>query len=94
MVVDIGGGTTEVAVISMSDIVYAQSLRIAGDKVDIEIIRHLKQKYNLLIGERTAETVKMMIGSACPVKDDIQLEVKGRDLITGIPRSSFCTRPR
>ena len=86
MIVDIGGGTTEVAVISMSDIVYAQSLRIAGDKVDIEIIRHLKQKYNLLIGERTAETVKMMIGSACDSSEESQLEVKGRDLVTGIPK--------
>ncbi len=86
MIVDIGGGTTEVAVISMSDIVYAKSLRVAGDKVDMAIVRYLKQKYNLLIGERTAETVKMMIGSACQEKEESFLEVKGRDLIAGIPK--------
>lgn len=86
MVVDIGGGTTEVAVISMSDIVYSKSLRVAGDKIDTAIIRYVKQKYSLLIGERTAEMVKMMIGSAFPEKEESMIEVKGRDLIAGVPK--------
>jgi rod shape-determining protein MreB len=86
MIVDIGGGTTEVAVISMSDIVYAKSLRVAGDKIDNAIIRYVKQKYSLLIGERTAEMIKMMIGSACYEKDESIIEVKGRDLIAGVPK--------
>jgi rod shape-determining protein MreB len=86
MIVDIGGGTTEVAVISMSDIVYAKSLRIAGDKIDNAIIRYVKQKYSLLIGERTAEMIKMMIGSACRETEETIIEVKGRDLIAGIPK--------
>lgn len=86
MIVDIGGGTTEVAVISMSDIVYSKSLRIAGDKIDSAIIRYVKQKYSLLIGERTAELIKMMIGSACYTNDDTMIEVKGRDLIAGVPK--------
>jgi rod shape-determining protein MreB and related proteins len=86
MIVDIGGGTTEVAVISMSDIVYSKSLRVAGDKIDNAIIRYVKQKYSLLIGERTAELVKMMIGSACHTKEDTMIEVKGRDLIGGVPK--------
>lgn len=86
MIVDIGGGTTEVAVISMSDIVYSKSLRIAGDKVDLAIIKYVKQKYSLLIGERTAETIKMMIGSACYEDEESFIEVKGRDLIAGIPK--------
>ncbi len=86
MIVDIGGGTTEVAVISMSDIVYSISLRVAGDKIDQAIIGYLKRKYNLLIGERTAELVKMTIASACPEKEESMLEVKGRDLIAGIPK--------
>ena len=86
MIVDIGGGTTEVAVISMSDIVYSKSLRVAGDKVDTAIIRYVKQKYSLLIGERTAEMIKMVIGSACATDDETTIEVKGRDLIAGIPR--------
>jgi rod shape-determining protein MreB and related proteins len=86
MIVDIGGGTTEVAVISMSDIVYSKSLRIAGDKIDNSIIRYVKQKYSLLIGERTAEMIKMMIGSACQEEHQTMIEVKGRDLIAGIPK--------
>jgi len=86
MIVDIGGGTTEVAVISMSDVVYSKSLRVAGDKIDTAIIRYVKQKYSLLIGERTSELIKMMIGSACHTKDESMIEVKGRDLIAGIPR--------
>lgn len=86
MVVDIGGGTTEVAVISMSDIVYSKSLRVAGDKIDTAIIRYVKQKYSLLIGERTAEMVKMMIGSAMAEPEESMIEVKGRDLIAGVPK--------
>jgi rod shape-determining protein MreB and related proteins len=86
MIVDIGGGTTEVAVISMSDIVYSKSLRVAGDKIDNAIIRYVKQKYSLLIGERTSEMIKMMIGSACYEKEESFVEVKGRDLILGIPK--------
>jgi rod shape-determining protein MreB and related proteins len=88
MIVDIGGGTTEVAVISMSDIVYSKSLRVAGDKIDNAIVRYVKQKYSLLIGERTSEMIKMMIGSACheSEEDEEIIEVKGRDLIAGIPK--------
>jgi rod shape-determining protein MreB and related proteins len=86
MIVDIGGGTTEVAVISMSDIVYSKSLRVAGDKIDTAIIRYVKQKYSLLIGERTAEMIKMVIGSACFEPEESIIEVKGRDLIGGVPR--------
>ncbi len=86
MIVDIGGGTTEVAVISMSDIVYAKSLRIAGDTIDSDIIRYVKQRHSLLIGERTAEMVKMLIASACPEKEETIIEVKGRDLIEGVPK--------
>jgi len=86
MIVDIGGGTTEVAVIAMSDIVYARSLRVAGDKIDNAVIRYVKQKYSLLIGERTAEMIKMMIGSACQEREESVIEVKGRDLIAGIPK--------
>ncbi len=86
MIVDIGGGTTEVAVISMSDIVYSKSLRVAGDKIDNAIIRYVKQRYSLLIGERTAENIKMMIGSACHEREESIIEVKGRDLIGGVPK--------
>jgi len=86
MIVDIGGGTTEVAVISMSDIVYSKSLRVAGDKIDLAIMRYVKQKYSLLIGERTAEMIKMLIGSACYESEESVIEVKGRDLIAGVPK--------
>ncbi|TAL18487.1 rod shape-determining protein [bacterium] len=89
MIVDIGGGTTEVAVISLSGIVYSQSVRVAGDKLDEAITMYIKRKFNLLIGERTAEEVKIKIGSAYPDADDANpsMEVKGRDLITGIPKN-------
>jgi len=86
MVVDIGGGTTEVAVISLSGIVYAKSLRIAGDKIDEEIVQYMKRKYSLLIGERTGEIIKTTIGCAYPDKEMRTVEVKGRDLISGIPK--------
>ncbi|MGH7428094.1 MAG: rod shape-determining protein, partial [Candidatus Methylomirabilaceae bacterium] len=87
MIVDIGGGTTEVAVISLAGIVYAQSVRIAGDEMDEAIIQYLKRKYNLLIGERTAETTKIQIGSAYPFDEPRKIEIKGRDLVEGIPKA-------
>jgi rod shape-determining protein MreB len=87
MVVDIGGGTTEVAVISLSGIVTSQSIRIAGDKMDEAIIQYVKRKYNLLIGERTAELIKINIGTAYPEENPQTIEVKGRDLVTGIPKT-------
>jgi len=89
MIVDIGGGTTEVAVISLAGIVYSQSVRVAGDKMDEAIVQYVKRKYNLLIGERTAETVKMQIGTAYPDPelDGVTMEVKGRDLVAGIPKT-------
>ncbi len=87
MVVDIGGGTTEVAVISLAGIVYSRSLRVAGDKMDTAISQYIKRKYNLLIGERTAEIIKTTIGSAYPDPDHLEtIEVKGRDLVSGIPK--------
>ncbi|HSD94850.1 MAG TPA: rod shape-determining protein, partial [Syntrophales bacterium] len=86
MVVDIGGGTTEVAVISLSGIVYAKSVRVAGDKMDEAIVQYLKRKYSLLIGERTAEMIKTTIGCAYPDDEPKTVEVKGRDLISGIPK--------
>jgi rod shape-determining protein MreB len=87
MIVDIGGGTTEVAIISLAGIVYSTSIRVAGDKMDEAIIQHLKRKYNLLIGERTAELIKISIGSASPASDDESMLVKGRDLVAGIPKT-------
>ncbi len=87
MVVDIGGGTTEVAVISLAGIVYSRSIRVAGDKMDAAIIHYIKRKYNLLIGERTAENVKTTIGNAYPDPNDLAtMDIKGRDLVTGIPK--------
>ena len=87
MVVDIGGGTTEVAVISLAGIVYSRSLRVAGDKMDSAIMQYIKRKYNLLIGERTAEIIKTTIGNAYPDPENLEtIEVKGRDLVSGIPK--------
>ncbi|MDJ0874851.1 MAG: rod shape-determining protein [Desulfobacterales bacterium] len=87
MVVDIGGGTTEVAVISLAGIVYSMSVRVAGDKMDQAIIQYIKRKYNLLIGERTAEAIKTTIGNAYPDSQNLEtMEVKGRDLASGIPK--------
>lgn len=87
MVVDIGGGTTEVAVISLAGIVYSRSIRTAGDKMDQAIIQYIKRKYNLLIGERTSEIIKTTIGNAYPDPQNIEtIEVKGRDLVSGIPK--------
>jgi rod shape-determining protein MreB len=87
MIVDIGGGTTEVAVISLAGIVTSRSIRIAGDKMDEAIIQYMKRKYNLLIGERTAESIKITIGSAYPDDEIRKMEVKGRDLVAGIPKT-------
>jgi rod shape-determining protein MreB len=86
MIVDIGGGTTEVAVISMSGIVYAKSIRVGGDKIDDSIIQYVKRKYNLLIGDRTAELIKMTIGTAYPTEEISTMNIKGRDLLSGIPK--------
>lgn len=92
MVVDIGGGTTEIAVISLAGIVYAKSVRIGGDKMDEAIMQHLKRKYNMLIGESTAEKIKMTVASAYPVEGmQTEMEVKGRDLVTGIPQNRQIT---
>jgi len=87
MIVDIGGGTTDIAVISLNGIVYNHSIRVAGNEMDEAIIQHIKKKYNLLIGERTAEQVKMQIGSAHPLDEPMTLEIKGRDLREGIPKT-------
>ena len=87
MIIDIGGGTTEVAIISMSGIVFSKSIRIAGDEMDEAIVNYIKRKYNLLIGERTAEGVKINIGSAYPMEKRMTMEVKGRDLVAGIPKT-------
>ena len=87
MVVDIGGGTTDVAVISLSGIVYSRSVRVAGNEMDDAIMSYLKRKYNLLIGERTAEAIKMQIGSAFPMDRPLTMEIKGRNLIEGVPKT-------
>jgi rod shape-determining protein MreB len=87
MVVDIGGGTTDIAVISLSGIVYSRSLRVAGNQMDDAVMEYVKRKYNLLIGERTAERVKIEIGSAYRLEKQLALEVKGRDLILGLPKA-------
>jgi len=87
MVVDIGGGTTEIAVISYGGIVQSRSVRVGGDKMDEAIINHLRRKYNLLIGSATAENIKIKLGSAYPQKDRREMDVKGRDLINGVPKN-------
>lgn len=91
MVVDIGGGTTEVAVISLGGIVTSQSIRVAGDEMDAAIVQYIKKTYSLMIGERTAETLKMEIGSADPSDDAGEMEIRGRDLITGLPKTISVT---
>ncbi len=87
MIVDIGGGTTDVAVISLAGTVYSRSVRVAGNEMDEAIINYLKRKYNLLIGERTAEMIKWEIGSAYPLKEPLTMEIKGRDLVEGVPKN-------
>lgn len=91
MIVDIGGGTSEVAVISLCGIVTSRSVRVAGDEFDLSIINFIKKKYNLLIGERTAEHIKIEIGSAYPVGEEQELEIKGRNLLTGLPENITIT---
>ncbi|MCX7913451.1 MAG: rod shape-determining protein [Thermodesulfovibrionales bacterium] len=87
MIVDIGGGTTDVAVISIDGIVYSKAVRVGGDKMDEAIMAYIKRKYNLMIGERSAENIKIQIGSAYPLSQPESMEVKGRDLISGIPKA-------
>jgi rod shape-determining protein MreB len=87
MIVDIGGGTSEVAVISLGGIVVSQSLRVGGDEMDDAIVNHVKKEYKLLIGQQTAEEIKLEIGSAHPLREEIQAEVRGRDLLTGLPKT-------
>lgn len=87
MVVDIGGGTTDVAVLSMGNIVTAQSIKMAGDKFDHEILQHIKKTYKLLIGERTAETIKINVATVFPGSRDEEIEIRGRDMVSGLPRT-------
>jgi rod shape-determining protein MreB len=91
MIVDIGGGTTEVAIISLAGIVFSKSIRVAGDELDLAIISYMKRAYNLLIGERTAEEIKIKVGSAYPLDDELTLEVKGRDSVAGLPKTIHIT---
>ncbi len=91
MVVDIGGGTTDVAVISLSGIVTSRSIRCGGDKMDDAIINYVKRKYNMLVGERTAEHIKMTIATASPAAKTETMEIKGRDLVAGIPKVVVAT---
>jgi len=91
MIIDIGGGTTEIAVISLSGIVFAKSIRIGGDEFDESIMSHLKKAYNLMIGERTAEEIKIRIGSAYPLEEETTLDVKGRDVLAGLPKTISVT---
>ncbi len=90
-IVDIGGGTTEVAVMSLGDIAVCESVRVAGDDMDEAIINHMKKTYNLMIGEQTAERIKIDVGSAAPVGDETSLDVRGRDMISGLPRKTIIT---
>jgi len=91
MIVDIGGGTTEVAIISLKDVVYCKSVRVGGDEMDRSIVQYVKRKYNLLIGERTAEVIKMNIGTAMLGDESKKFDVKGRDLVTGVPKTISLT---
>jgi rod shape-determining protein MreB len=91
MIIDIGGGTTDIAVISLAGVVYGRSLRVAGDELDAAIIQHMKRAHNLLVGERTAEQIKCEIGSAAPLDAELKMEVKGRHLSAGVPRTVVVT---
>ncbi len=91
MIIDIGGGTTEVALISLSGIVFSRSVRVAGDELDEAIVQYMKRAYNLMIGERTAEEIKIKIGSAYPSEKETSVEVKGRDLVAGLPKTLMIT---
>jgi rod shape-determining protein MreB len=91
MIVDIGGGTTDIAVISLAGTVYSRSLKVAGNELDEAITNFLKRRHNLLVGERTAERIKFELGSAYPLKEELRMEIKGRDLIEGIPKTLVIT---
>ncbi|MDD2709206.1 MAG: rod shape-determining protein [Verrucomicrobiae bacterium] len=91
MIVDIGGGTTEVAIISLAGIVFCRSVRVAGDELDEAIVQYIKRVYNLMIGERTAEEIKIKVGSAFPLEQETSMEVKGRDLVAGLPKTLTIT---
>jgi len=91
MIVDIGGGTTEIAIISLAGVVFSKSIRVAGDELDNAVINYMKRAYNLLIGERTAEEIKMRIGSAYPLEEELSMEVKGRDSVAGLPKTIHIT---
>jgi rod shape-determining protein MreB len=91
LIVDIGGGTTEVALISLSGIVYSRSVRVAGDELDEAIVQYMKRAYNLMIGERTAEDIKIRLGSAYPLGKETTMEVKGRDMVAGLPKTITIT---
>ncbi len=91
MIVDVGGGTTEFAVISLGGLVYSKSIRVAGDEMDAAIIEYLRKTYNLMIGERTAEEIKIRIGSAYPLEEELTMDVRGRDLISGLPKTITIT---
>jgi rod shape-determining protein MreB len=91
MIVDIGGGTTEVALISLAGIVLSRSVRVAGDELDEAIIQYMKRAYNLMIGERMAEDIKVKVGSAYPLEQELTMEVKGRDLVAGLPKTLTIT---
>jgi len=91
MIIDIGGGTTEIAVISLAGIVLSKSIRVGGDEMDEAIIQHMKKTYNLMIGERTSEDIKIKIGSVYPQEEEITMEVKGRDIVTGLPKTVTIT---
>ncbi|MEX0326310.1 MAG: rod shape-determining protein [Puniceicoccaceae bacterium] len=87
MIVDIGGGTTEVAIISLSGVVYSKSIRVGGDELDAAIVNYMKRAYNLMIGDRSAEEIKMRVGSAAPLDEELTMEVKGRDSVAGLPKT-------
>jgi rod shape-determining protein MreB len=91
MIVDIGGGTSDVAILSLADIAVCESLRVAGDDMDEAIINHMKRTYNMMIGEQTAERIKIEIGSASPLEKEIPMDVRGRDMISGLPRKTTVT---
>ena len=91
MIVDIGGGTTEVAIMSLADIAVCESVRVAGDDMDEAIINYMKRTYNMMVGEQTAERIKIEIGSAAPVGESMNMEVRGRDMVTGLPRKTVVT---
>jgi rod shape-determining protein MreB len=91
MIVDIGGGTTEVALISLAGIVFSKSVRVGGDEMDEAIMQHMKRVYNLMIGERTAEEIKITLGSAYPLDEESTMQVKGRDLVAGLPKTMTVT---